>query len=152
MVARVMKKRRVNKLLQEDTSTVFDFLSTKCNLRESTEKASGRRSSMRNGRVEIVKYFVEERKMTRGRWERSLLVSGAAKYGQLDCLKYLLEEAKVPPHDLAIRRSRSVLRAPRLRKLLARKRLSRTNGRRLRKICQTSTIKVRATERRLMRA
>ena len=49
-------------------------------------------------------------------------------------------------------RSRSVLRAPRLRKLLARKRLSRTNGRRLRKICQTSTIKVRATELRLMRA
>ena len=26
------------------------------------------------------------------------LVSGAAKYGQIDCLKYLIEEAKVPPH------------------------------------------------------
>jgi len=29
MVARVMKERRVDKLLQEDTSTVFDFFSTK---------------------------------------------------------------------------------------------------------------------------
>ena len=29
MIARVMKKSRVNKLLMEDTSTVFDFFSTK---------------------------------------------------------------------------------------------------------------------------
>ena len=29
MVARVMKKSRAFKLLQEDTSTVFDFFSTK---------------------------------------------------------------------------------------------------------------------------
>ena len=102
------------------------------------------------GHVEILKYFVEERKMIE-EVGKFTLVSGAAKYGQIDCLKYLIEEAKVPPHAWH-RRSRSVLRAPRLRKLLARKRLSRTNGRRLRKICQTSTIKVRATERRLMRA
>ena len=33
------------------------------------------------------------------RWESSTVVSGAAKYGQLDCLKYLVEEAKVPRND-----------------------------------------------------
>ena len=47
-----------------------------------------------NGRLEIVKYFVEERNITDA--VKILLVVAAAKYGQLDCLKYLLEEAKVP--------------------------------------------------------
>ena len=38
MIARMMKNRRVNELLQEETSTVFDFFSTKCNLRETEMK------------------------------------------------------------------------------------------------------------------
>ena len=49
------------------------------------------------GHVEILKYFVEERKMIE-EVGKFTLVSGAAKYGQIDCLKYLIEEAKVPPH------------------------------------------------------
>ena len=47
-----------------------------------------------NGRLEIVKYFVEERNITDA--VKILLVAAAAWHGQLDCLKYLLEEAKVP--------------------------------------------------------
>ena len=34
MIAHVMKNRCVSKLLQEDTSTVFDLFSTKWTLRE----------------------------------------------------------------------------------------------------------------------
>ena len=47
------------------------------------------------GHVEILKYIVEERKISdvgKGR----LRGPNAARYGQLDCLKYLVEEAKVP--------------------------------------------------------
>ena len=41
-----------------------------------------------------MKYFVEERNITDA--VKILLVAAAAWHGQLDCLKYLLEEAKVP--------------------------------------------------------
>jgi hypothetical protein len=42
-----------------------------------------------------VKYFVEERNITDA--VKIVLSAGAAKFGQLDCLKYLLgEEAKAP--------------------------------------------------------
>ena len=96
MVARVMKKSRVNKLLQEDTSTVFDFFSTKCNLRESTEKEAAIEAAC-GGHVDILKYFVEERKISD---EVKLDCRGSrCKYGRLDCLKYLVEEAKVPLND-----------------------------------------------------
>ena len=47
------------------------------------------------GHVEILKYFVEERKISDGGKGR-LCVPNAARYGQLDCLKYLVEEAKAP--------------------------------------------------------
>jgi len=43
---------------------------------------------------DIVKYFVEGRKISDA--VKILLVPNAAKYGRLDCLKYLVEESKVP--------------------------------------------------------
>jgi hypothetical protein len=46
------------------------------------------------GYVEIVKYFVEERNMTVTL--KFALVMGAGTFCRLDCLKYLVEEAKVP--------------------------------------------------------
>ena len=46
------------------------------------------------GRINIVKYFVEERKISdEGKFT---CVGGAAGYGRLDCLQYLVEEAKAP--------------------------------------------------------
>ena len=47
------------------------------------------------GHTDIVRYFVEERKISdEGKFT---CVGGAAVYGRLDCLKYLLgEEAKAP--------------------------------------------------------
>ena len=52
------------------------------------------RSSMQWLRGDL-EYFVEERNITDA--VKILLVVAAAKYGQLDCLKYLLgEEAKMP--------------------------------------------------------
>ena len=49
------------------------------------------------GHVDIVKYSVEERKISDE--VKFALVASVAKYGQLDCLKYLFgEEAKVPLH------------------------------------------------------
>ena len=46
------------------------------------------------GHVEILKYFVDERKISEE--VKSQCVHNAARYGQLDCLKYLVEEAKTP--------------------------------------------------------
>ena len=44
--------------------------------------------------MEILKYFVEERKISdEVKFDCMAIV---AKFGQLDCLKYLVEEAKVP--------------------------------------------------------
>ena len=57
------EKSRVNKLLKEDTSTVFDFFSTKWNLRERRKKKRhNRRQSI--GHINILKYLVEERKIS----------------------------------------------------------------------------------------
>ena len=49
------------------------------------------------GHTDIMKYFVEERKMS----DRVKIgcMTAAAMYGKLDCLKYLFEEAKVPLND-----------------------------------------------------
>ena len=52
----------MNKLLLEDTSTVFDFFSTKCNLRRTENDAAIQAAC--SGHVEILKYFVEERKIS----------------------------------------------------------------------------------------
>ena len=46
------------------------------------------------GHVEILKYFVDERKISDER--KGECVGNSAWYGRLDCLKYLVEEAKVP--------------------------------------------------------
>ena len=47
--------------------------------------------------MDILKYFVEERKISDE--VKSNCVTNAAVYGQLDCLKYLVEEAKAPLND-----------------------------------------------------
>ena len=44
--------------------------------------------------MEILKYLVEERKISEE--VKSDCMATAAMYGHLDCLKYLVEEAKVP--------------------------------------------------------
>ena len=49
------------------------------------------------GHVEILKYFVDERKISEE--VKSQCVYNAAGFGQLDCIKYLVEEAKVPLND-----------------------------------------------------
>jgi hypothetical protein len=46
------------------------------------------------GHVEILKYIVEERKISDV--AKFACAGNAAWNGQLDCLKYLVEEAKVP--------------------------------------------------------
>ena len=48
--------------------------------------------------MEILKYFVEERKISDEL--NFVLLGAAAKYGRLDCLQYLVEEAKAPLNDL----------------------------------------------------
>jgi hypothetical protein len=47
--------------------------------------------------MDILKYFVEERKISAG--VKSECVYNAAGFGHFDCLKYLVEEAKVPLND-----------------------------------------------------
>ena len=44
--------------------------------------------------MEILKYFVEERKISDE--VKPYCVATAAMHGRLDCLRYLVEEAKVP--------------------------------------------------------
>ena len=48
--------------------------------------------------MEILKYFVEERKISDEL--KITLLGAAAKYGRLDCLQYLVEEAKAPLNNL----------------------------------------------------
>ena len=47
--------------------------------------------------MHILRYFVEERKISDER--KGECVGNAAWYGRLDCLKYLVEEAKAPLND-----------------------------------------------------
>ncbi|CAL6306852.1 unnamed protein product [Bathycoccus prasinos] len=66
--------------------------------RDIVEKHTEKEAAMQAaglGHTDIVKYFVEERKISdEGKFT---CVGGAAAYGRLDCLKYLLgEEAKAP--------------------------------------------------------
>ena len=55
-------------------------------------------SAVRYGHTDILKYFVEERKISEY-LKFNYLVVTAARNGQLDCLKYLVEEAKAPRND-----------------------------------------------------
>ena len=65
--------------------------------RETEEKAAMAAAYV--GHVEILKYFVEERKISEDAEAKITCMSTAAKYGQIDCLKYLIEEAKTPLND-----------------------------------------------------
>ena len=74
------------------------FLFTKVKpSRETEEKAAIQAAYV--GHVEILKYFVEERKISEDAEAKITCVVAAASYGQFDCLKYLVEEAKVPLND-----------------------------------------------------
>ena len=48
--------------------------------------------------MDMLKYFVEERKISDE--VKPYCVGNATMYGQLDCLRYLVEEAKVPLNNL----------------------------------------------------
>ena len=65
--------------------------------RETEEKAAMQAAYV--GHVDILKYFVEERKISEDAEAKITCVVAAASYGQFDCLKYLVEEAKVPLND-----------------------------------------------------
>jgi len=69
------------------------FLFDKVKPSRDTEEDAAIQATCR-GHVEIVKYFVEERNMTVT--SKFALVMGAGTFDRLDCLKYLVEEAKVP--------------------------------------------------------
>ncbi len=64
--------------------------------RETEEEAAIQAAC--GGHLDIVKYFVEERKRSDD-LKFNYLVASAAMHGRLDCLKYLVEEAKVPLND-----------------------------------------------------
>jgi len=49
------------------------------------------------GHLDIMKYFVEERKISAG--VKSECVYNASGFGHFDCLKYLVEEARAPLND-----------------------------------------------------
>ena len=118
------------------------FLFGKVKPSRKTEKEVGGQAAC-GGHVDILKYLVEERKTSEV--VKVSCVRYAAIYGQLDCLKYLVEEAKMPLNLLAIHRLGSVQRAHRVRKLLARKRMSRTDGRTIRFRCPTHERRRRGT-------
>ena len=61
-----------------------------------TEKKAAMQAAC-SGHVDILKYLVEERKISDK--VKILCVANAALCGYLDCLKYLVEEAKVPLDD-----------------------------------------------------
>ena len=104
------------------------FLFAKVKPSRDTEEFAARLAAA-YGRINILKYFVEERKISDE--FKNDCVLNATGYGRLDCLQYLVEEAKAPSnywqHVVLL-----LQRAPRLRKLLARKRMPRTNRRAIR--------------------
>ena len=135
MVARVMKEESCAQAAAGGHLDCLRFLFDKVKPSRETEEEAAMQAAC-GGHVDILKYFVEERKISDDL--KLDCVGNAATYGRLDCIKYLVEEAKVPLNDWRYIAWARYSRAPRLPKLLARKRVSRTNGRRIRSICQTN--------------
>jgi len=69
------------------------FLFDKLKPSRETE-AEGARAAAELGHLDILKYFVEERKITDT--EKRVCITVSAVKGYLDCVKYLVEEAKTP--------------------------------------------------------
>jgi hypothetical protein len=109
------------------------FLFDKVKPSRDTEKEAAQQAAC-GGHVEILKYFVDTRKISDE--VKSDCVGNTTMYGQLDCLKYLVEEAKVPLHDWEDIAFARYYEHPELRKLLARKRVPRTNGGTIRARCR----------------
>ena len=72
------------------------FLFAKVNPSRETELEAAIQAAIK-GQTDILKYFVEERKIPDGL--KSDCVYNTGWYGHLDCLKYLVEEAKTPLND-----------------------------------------------------
>ena len=134
MVARVMKKSRAS-----SCSWRTPRLSSISFRQSETFARDGKEAAMQaacGGHVDILKYFVEERKISD---ELKIDCCGnRCKVWPTRLPQILSRRGESASERLAIHRLGSVSRAPRLRKLLARKRVSRTNGRRIRSICQTN--------------
>jgi hypothetical protein len=64
--------------------------------KQRTEKDSAIHATC-GGHMEILKYFVEERKIPEV--VKVSCVTNAARYGRLDCLNYLVDEAKTPLNE-----------------------------------------------------
>jgi hypothetical protein len=73
------------------------FLFDKVKPSRRTEKKTALRAASDDGHMHILRYFVEERKISDER--KGECVATAARDGQLDCIKYLVEEAKAPLND-----------------------------------------------------
>ena len=73
------------------------FLFDKVEPSRDTEREAAIQATC-GGHVDILKYFVEERKISFDDLKLDC-VGNATTYGRLDCIKYLVEEAKVPLND-----------------------------------------------------
>ena len=80
--------------------------------------------------MDILKYFVEERKISDA--VKLDCVVAAASYGRLDCLKYLVEEAKVPLNRWDFIANARYYEHPECENYLLEKGCPGTNGRRIR--------------------
>jgi hypothetical protein len=81
---------------QEGHLDCLRFLFAKVIPRRETEKVTARIAA-ECGQLDILKYFVEERKVPDDEKAECLLRS--VRKGHLDCVKYLVEEAKAPLDD-----------------------------------------------------
>ena len=73
------------------------FLFAKVKPSRKTEQDAAEMAAAQQGQLDILKYFVEKRKISDDAKTGCVLYS--VRKGHLDCLKYLVEEAKVPVDD-----------------------------------------------------
>ena len=113
------------------------FLFDKVKPSRETEKETAVQAAV-NGQTDIVKYFVEERKIS-DEGKEGVPVQRYKVWPTRLSQILIRRRGENASERLAIRRLRSVLRAPRVPKLLARKRVPGTNGRTIRSNCRMST-------------
>ena len=109
------------------------FLFDKVKPSRDTEKEAAQQAAC-GGHVEILKYFVDTRKISDE--VKSDCVGNTTMYGRTRLPQILSRRGESASSRLAIHRFGSVLRAPRVRKLLTRKRVPGTNGGRIRARCR----------------
>jgi hypothetical protein len=121
------------------------FLSDQVKPSRDTEEEAAHQAAGK-GCTDIMKYFVEERKISDA--VKFACVATAARHDRLDCLKYLVEEAKAPLTDWRLVANARYFEHPGLRKLLARKRVSRTNRRAIRLVYRGGAEKIKSVSER----